>query len=363
MKLVITGGGTGGHIYPALEVARAASGMEIQYFGSLRGQEGKASAARGIPFTGFPSEPLWSLKTLAGWRGLLSLQRSRGMARRAFRAERPDVVFSTGGYSAGPVVAAARDLGIPYVIHSADSVPARSSAMFAEKAASFTCVFRATERFLTTRKVIRTGQPIRYDLRKASLEAKVDGEPTVLVIGGSQGSEFLNQAVPRAAATGRFKGRVIHATGRDHFEKTKSRLSDLGLGADYEIHPYLETEALVQAYRAASVVVARAGGTLAEIAMFGLPSVLIPLPSSASDHQLENAREFEAMSAATVMWQPEDRRQPAPLATPGGLADAIALWLGDATKREAASHNLKSWDIPGAADWIVRLIQEAAQTS
>ena len=119
MRLVLTGGGTGGHIYPALEVGRCAAerGAELRYFGSLRGQESAACAARGIPFQGFASEPL------TGLGAMIRMQQARGIARRALRTDRPDAVFSTGGYGAGPVVAAAQDLGIPYVIHTADSVP------------------------------------------------------------------------------------------------------------------------------------------------------------------------------------------------------------------------------------------------
>ncbi|AIE88154.1 UDP-N-acetylglucosamine--N-acetylmuramyl-(pentapeptide) pyrophosphoryl-undecaprenol N-acetylglucosamine transferase [Fimbriimonas ginsengisoli] len=364
MRLVVTGGGTGGHIYPALEVARLASerGTEIRYLGSLRGQESAACAARGISFLGFPSEPLWSLKTFGGWRALLALQRSRGMARRALRADRPDVVFSTGGFSAGPVVAAARDLGIPYIVHSADSVPPRSSAMFARQAFAFTTVFRSTEKFFTERPVTRTGQPIRDELRSAAATERPEGEPTVLVIGGSQGAEFLNTYVPLAAATGRFQARVIHATGPKHLEVTLDRIRKAGLGETYQAVPYLEAPALIQAMRSATVVVARAGGTLAELALFGLPTVLVPLPTSANDHQLHNAREFQAMEAATVLWQPDERRHPAPEARPEAIAEAIAGWLSDAPRREAARHNLKEWDVPDATARIVSLIEQAAQS-
>ena len=121
MRLIITGGGTGGHIYPALVVGRLAkdSGAELLYYGSLRGQESKACEELGIPFTGFASYPLYSLRTLRGIKALIKLQQARGKARQALRQSKPDVIFSTGGYSAGPIVAAARDLGIPYTIHTA----------------------------------------------------------------------------------------------------------------------------------------------------------------------------------------------------------------------------------------------------
>ena len=163
MRLVLTGGGTGGHIYPALVVGRVAAeaGADLAYFGSIRGQESNACSELGIAFTAFPSEPLYSLKSIRGIKALVKLQQSRLLARKALKSSAPDVVFSTGGYSAGPVVAAARDLGIPYTIHTADSIPARSSRMFADKATAFSCTFRSTISEMKERKVVRTGQPIR----------------------------------------------------------------------------------------------------------------------------------------------------------------------------------------------------------
>jgi UDP-N-acetylglucosamine--N-acetylmuramyl-(pentapeptide) pyrophosphoryl-undecaprenol N-acetylglucosamine transferase len=364
LRLIVTGGGTGGHVYPALEVARLAAvrGARIAYFGSFRGQERAACVERDILFVGFASEPLYSLKSFAGIRALVRLQQARIRARRYLKAEQPDVVFSTGGYSAGPVVAAARDLKIPYIVHSADSVPPRSTSMFAREAYAFTTLFRSTPKFYTVREVIRTGQPIRRELREPVLFPK-EKEPIVLVLGGSQGSEFLNKMMPFATAQGQFSARVLHATGPKNLETTRTRLAEAGLGSSYQTVAYLETSELAKAMQMATVVVSRSGGTLAELALFGLPSVLIPLPSSANDHQLNNAREFAEMGAATILWQPEDKRQMAPPATPEAVSLAIRDWIEDASKRSAASHNLKDWDIPDATERIVTLIEEAASSA
>ena len=354
MRLVLTGGGTGGHIYPALVVGRVAaeSGVELAYFGSIRGQESKACADLDIPFTAFPSEPLYSLKSIRGLKALVRLQQSRLLARKALKSASPDVVFSTGGYSAGPVVAASRDLGIPYAIHTADSIPARSSRMFADKAAVFTCTFRSTIGEMKERTVIRTGQPIRRELRAAA-EHPIDQGHTVLIVGGSQGSEFLNQTVPKAAAISPLDVRYVHATGPDHYKATLARVEQLSLVSRYQVVPYLKTDELVEAYRTATVVIARSGGTLAELALFGLPSVLVPLPTSANDHQLHNAQEFENMNAATLLRQAE--------ITPESMAAAVSLWLEDPLKRIEACKSLREWDVPDAADQIWKLIQGAAK--
>ncbi len=364
MRLVVTGGGTGGHVYPALEVARLAEerGAELLYLGSLRGQEGKLCEARGILFKGFPSEPLYSLKTARGWRSLSKLMRARKLAREHLAAARPDVVFSTGGYSAGPVLAAARSLGIPYVIHESNSVPGRANRMFGRGAKSFLTAFFATERLYRDRPVIRTGQPIRKQLREAAgkrlggsagiLPAKGAKAPSViLVLGGSQGSAYLNEAVPNAMKNLE-RATVIHASGPNNYAETKSRVKGLGLD-DYCVEPYLDADALVDAYCKADLVVCRSGGTLAELAMFGIPSVLVPLPSSADNHQMHNACEFRDMGAATIAEQ-----EPAPYTTTG---EAMRDWLGHAKKREEAANKLREWDVPDATERIVAHIEAAAK--
>ena len=348
MRLVVTGGGTGGHVYPALEVARLAAenGAELLYLGSLRGQESKLCQALGILFKGFPAEPLYSLKTPRGWRSAIALLRARSMAKAHLAVAKPDVVFSTGGYSAGPVLAGARALGIPYVIHDGNSVPGRANRMFGRAARAFLSTFFATERFYKDRPVTRTGQPIRIALRDAARQvagSHAEARATILVLGGSQGSAYLNEATPNAIAALDSPLRVIHASGPSHIEPTRSRVERFGL-KDYRVEPYLDSAAISQAYREADLVVCRSGGTLAELAMFGLPSVLVPLPTSADDHQRHNAREFAEMHAATVAEQ-----EPAPYSA---TVQAIRGWLCDFAKREQAAKALKEWDVPDATERI-----------
>lgn len=376
MRLVVTGGGTGGHVYPALEVARAAGerGIEILYLGSLRGQEGKLCEQRGILFKGFASEPLYSLKTARGWRSLSRLLRARARAKKYLMAVRPDVVFSTGGYSAGPVVAAARSLKIPYVIHESNSVPGRANRVFGRGAKAFLTVFHATERLYRDRPVLRTGQPIRRELREvaasrervavqnaafanAMVEDEVGpgvypSEGTILVLGGSQGAAYLNSAVPVAIAAIDPALEVVHVAGPTQFAETSARVKSLNL-ANYHVEPYLETEAIAQAYLSAELVIGRSGGTLAEFALFGLPSVLVPLPTAADDHQRRNAEEFEAMGAALIA---EQESPPYP-----NLTEAIQRWRGSDEDRRKAEQALREWDVPDATERIVTQILEAAK--
>ena len=348
MRLVVTGGGTGGHVFPALEVAKAARDRcaAVLYFGSLRGQEGEASARLAFPFVGFPSEPIYSMRTPRGWAALIRALRSARSAKKELRRVGVDVVFSTGGYSAAPVVQAARALGLPYVIHEANSVPGRSNRLFVKQAAHFTCVFRHTQRLFPGAN--RTGQPIRAELRAAAEHVGVR-KPLVTVIGGSQGSAFLNKTVPEAAGLLKLPVHFLHATGPRHIDAVRS----LSLPEGYDVRPFIDAPELAQAYATALVAIGRSGGTLAEYAVFRLPSVLVPLPTSADDHQLHNAREFVEMGAATLVPEAE--------ATPQALAAALEGWLSDEPRRLRAAETLAAWDLPKATATITDLVMGAAR--
>lgn len=332
MRFVVTGGGTGGHVYPALEVALASrsAGHEVAYWGSERGMEGRASADAGFAFRGFDAWPLVSLRTPAGWRAFAKLARASVVASRAMGKDRPDRVFSTGGYGAAPVLWAARRRGVPYVLHEANSVPGRVTRMFAPRAMAVNAVFRATSAHLPG--CLRLGQPVRRALRE--IVPRRD-RPKLLVMGGSGGAKFLNEAIPTLKLDG---WEIVHATGR-------GRLGDVPAG--YPATEFLGPAEVAEAYATATVFVGRSGGTLAELAAVRLPGVLIPLPTSADDHQLVNAREFAEMGAARLVEQSR--------ATPAALAEAILSWTPEA--REAAEKSLGEWDRPDATMDLVRLLK------
>jgi UDP-N-acetylglucosamine--N-acetylmuramyl-(pentapeptide) pyrophosphoryl-undecaprenol N-acetylglucosamine transferase len=228
--------------------------------------------------------------------------------------------------------------------------------MFGKQAKAFLSVFFATERLYTDRPVIRTGQPIRKQLRDAAHSSA--GAPpasgpgsTIVVLGGSQGSAYLNEAVPNAVAALDLSINVIHSSGPTNFAATSARVKGLNL-ENYRVEPYLDADAMVDAYSQADLVVCRSGSTLAELAMFGIPSVLVPLPSSADRHQFHNAKEFEDMKAATMAEQ-----EPAPFAN---TARAILGWLEDSKARAEAATRLKDWDVPDATERILAHIEAAA---
>jgi len=348
--IVVTGGGTGGHIYPALEVARhaIAQGESVVYLGSLRGHESQICGQEGIEFYGFPTFPIYSLRTLRGLKSLAAGFRASISAIKRLKSIHPSVVFSTGGYSAAPIMAAARRLNTPLVIHEANSIPGRSNRLFANYASSFTSVFHKTKEVLP--KAIRAGQPIRELLRTASERADQKTNPkTILVVGGSQGSQFLNEIAPRASQLVKSECTWLHATGPSHFEQIRSEIPD----SNYQVVKFFDEKGMADAYSKASVVLARSGGTLAELAMFRLPSVLVPLPTSADNHQFFNAQEFENRGMATIVEQKN--------ASAEVVANAVESWLMTPEKYEHARAHLADWDMQNATQFIWDQIRKFAK--
>jgi UDP-N-acetylglucosamine--N-acetylmuramyl-(pentapeptide) pyrophosphoryl-undecaprenol N-acetylglucosamine transferase len=326
-------------------------GHEVLYFGSIRGQEKAVCDREDFPFRGFPSEPVYSLKKLKSWKAVFHIWRARRLAIPALRAAEADALFSTGGYSAGPVVSAAMKLGLPYVMHAADAIPARSISLFAKRAFAVTTVFKSAAARLDGVRVERTGMPIRRELREAAELPQIREGNTVLVTGGSQGAAFLNSQTPKAARLmGRQDLQWIHAAGQGHAESVMRCAQGI---PGYQVSPFLAGDEMAQAYRKADVVLCRSGGSLAEVAMFGIPSVLVPFPTAANDHQTANAQEFVAMGAAILHTQATS--------TPETLARDLLAWIDNPAKRSAAAGVLAKFDIPNAADRIMALVEEAAR--
>lgn len=298
-----------------------------------------------MPFFGFPSQPLLSLKTKRGVISLYKLLLASQKAKRHMRQNRPSAVFSTGGYSAGPVMLAAKGLGIPLVIHEANSIPGRANRRFAPYAIGFSCVFHKTLEVIPT--AVRLGQPIRKELRERVAASRDADRAVLLVTGGSQGAQFLNESVPAAVASMPVPPPTLLVAGRSNF----AGLS--GLGESVKAVPFLDAEEMAAAYGSALLAVGRSGGTLAEYAAFRIPSILVPLPGSADDHQLHNAVEFEKMNAASILPQKD--------ASAETMASAISAWISDESRLDQARQALADWDCPNATQDIWNMAAAAAK--
>ena len=350
MRLALTGGGTGGHVYPALEVGRLAreDGDEVRYFGSLRGLEGSASQQAGFEFYGVPASPIPNLLSLDGLRAVVALLKSTRQVSRQFASWTPDVLFATGGYSSGAAIRAANARGIPVVLHEQNSIPGRAIKMAGDKATKVCTVFKQTCNYFDKTKVVETGMPIRDTLVSAA-EAAAPREFTTLASGGSQGARAVNGAVRKLVAE-IGADRWTHIAGKALFAEVQS--DNLYMPEGYRVEPFLQADDMATALSESNLAIVRAGcGTIAELALFGIPAIYIPLPSSFANHQFHNAKEIESIGGGNVLSQ-EDL-------TAERLVTNWKNWRLDRDRRERASAALKSWGKPDAGARVLQVVKEA----
>ncbi|MBM4309528.1 MAG: undecaprenyldiphospho-muramoylpentapeptide beta-N-acetylglucosaminyltransferase [Deltaproteobacteria bacterium] len=305
MNITITGGGTGGHLFPAIAVAqefqRRGAGHVIQFIGSSRGIE-----ARVLPRAGYLLETV-EIRGFAGKRplgkveSLASIVPSVARARALLRAFGSQLVIGFGGYISFPAVIAGRMLGLPVAVHEQNSVPGLSNRVLALFARRIFVTYEESMRFFPARKTIYSGLPLRA-LPARELDAgRTDASATVCILGGSQGAREINSAVIGALpafAQSAAPLRFIHQTGAQDTERVEAAYRQHGLQAC--VAPFFDD--MLARFLHSDLVIARAGaGTLAELAVCGLPAILIPYPFAAGDHQRKNARMFERQGAALVL--------------------------------------------------------------
>lgn len=363
MRLTVTGGGTGGHVFPALEAAKAAreKGWQVEYLGSERGQEGAACAKADIPFIAFPSRPLIKPVSYQGAKTLLLMAKAILMAKRRLQQRRPDAVLTMGGYSSAPVVQAAKALRIPIIVHEQNSVPGRTNLMAAKGRGAVCTVFHHTAQHFPESKVIRTGNPVRASLREAASGILpfntpwAAGRPAVLVMGGSQGAAALNDvSLATAVRMARAGIQWIHLTGPNHYEGALEARAKLSVGDDYDIRAFMDADGMAEAFSACQMAVCRSGaGTLTELAAFRRPSILVPYPNAFADHQKVNAQEFVEMGAAVMLEQKD--------LSPSGLEGRILSWLHDKDLYAEAQKAMAEWDIVDSTERIIQVLEETVK--
>ena len=310
MKILISGGGTGGHIFPALSIANAVKrrcpDAEILFVGALGRMEMERVPAagyriEGLPVAGFDRKRLWR-----NFGVLWELWKSLRKARRLVRDFDPDIAIGVGGYASGPVLKQAQRRGIPTLIQEQNSYPGVTNKLLAPKAKAICVAYDGLERFFPAERIVRTGNPVRKDLEECSLtreqakkELGFDPERLlVLSVGGSLGARTVNEAIAASLPVIAEKGaQLMWQTGRygaDHFREVASG------------HDNVKADTFITrmdlAYRAADLVVSRAGaGTISELQILGKPVILIPSPNVAEDHQRHNAEALSSVGAARMI--------------------------------------------------------------
>lgn len=364
MRYLITGGGTGGHIYPALSIAAALKELDpeavLLYVGTETGREAAVVPAAGLPFVTIRSGGMVNLslsqKLAGGVRALRGLFDALGHIRRF----RPDLVLGTGGFVCGPVLLAARLAGRPVVIQEQNAFPGVTNRIAARWARLiFVPYEEARTHFPAGAPIRRIGNPVRPEIGAATREAGrrtfgfAADDQVLLVMGGSGGARDLNRAVAGAVLSLRAeipRLTVLHVSGERYYEQVQM----LYTGVDrVTVVPYLHT--MPEAYAAADAGVFRAGAlTMAEVQVRALPAVLVPSPNVTHDHQEWNARTLERRGAALVVRERE--------VADGKLVGAIRTLLTDEGRRAAMQSALQELAQPGTAHEIARLIIDLART-
>ena len=343
MKVILAGGGTGGHVFPALAVARALEtlGAKPHFVGAARGLEATAVPKAGYPLTLLPLEPMKGGGVRRAMRGGVIAATGVAAATRLLRRERPSVVLGVGGYAAGPACLAAAVLGIPMAVLEPNAVPGFTNRMLMPFAARAYVAWGEAGRKFKTFRVL--GVPVRAGFLVAPYEPSPPHR--IVVLGGSQGAQSLNRGLPAAFGALQRQGHtlsVIHQTGKHSVEEVESAYRAQGVEA--RVTSFLED--VPGAFAAASLVVARGGAsTVAEILASGRPSVLVPFPFAADDHQTANARLVEQSRAGLHVAEAELEAR---------IVTVLGNLLGDPARLSAMATAAAAHGRPDAAATIAR---------
>lgn len=323
MKIVFTGGGTGGHFYPLIAIAEAVHDIVAEqkllpptlYYLADKPYDEEVLFANDIIFLKAPAGKMRRYSSLANVTDIFVT--GIGIIKCFFLLLTlyPDVVVSKGGYASVPATVAARILGIPVIIHESDAKPGRANLLAGKWAVRIAVTFESARAFFPQKvwdRVVKIGIPVRKELLAASPEGAAEelgldpNVPTVLILGGSTGSQRINDLVLDALPDIVSFANVIHQTGKAHYDDVHGRshviLTAKPFAARYHAFPYLNAQSMARAAGIANVVVSRAGSTaITEIALWGKPVILIPIPEKVSHDQRSNAYAYAHTGAATVI--------------------------------------------------------------
>ena len=314
LRVIISGGGTGGHIFPAISIANALKekrpDAKILFVGALGRMEMQRVPAAGYEITGLPIRgllrPLWKPGNIGV---LWDFMKSKRMVKQTIRKFRPQVAVGVGGYASSATLNAAYELGVPCLIQEQNSFAGLTNKTLAKKARKICVAYEGMERFFPKERILMTGNPIRQDLQNPDLvrEACIETfglnpkRPTILVIGGSLGARTINQSILSNLDTIReAHAQIIWQTGSYYSKDIQEALKREDKPSNLYVTDFISR--MDQAYRAADLVVSRAGASsISELCLLGKPSILVPSPNVAEDHQTHNAMALVRKNAALMV--------------------------------------------------------------
>lgn len=367
LRIIVSGGGTGGHIFPAISIANAIKALrpeaEILFVGALGRMEMQRVPAAGYQIIGLPVAGFNRKNPLRNIPVLIKLLRSQLKARRIVRQFRPQVAVGVGGYASGPTLKAAAAAGIPTLIQEQNSYAGVTNKLLAKGARLICVAYDGMERFFPAEKIVKTGNPVRQALLETKatkaeaakhfgLDAK---KRTLLIIGGSLGARTLNESVlTHLSDIAEAKDtQVIWQTGAYYSDAISAQLQQTPAPANLHVTPFIDDMAL--AYAAADLVISRAGASsISELCLLGKPAILVPSPNVAEDHQTKNARALSDKDAALFVRDADAAAHLLPLAL-----ETVA----DSQQLAALSREVKKLALPHSARLIAEHVLKLAEES
>lgn len=376
LRIIVSGGGTGGHIFPAVSIANAIKAMrpdaEILFVGANGRMEMERVPQAGYKIVGLPVRglirPLWSPKNIGV---MIDFLKSRSQVKKVIRDFNPDAVVGVGGYASSPTLNAAHSMGIPCIVQEQNSYAGVTNKSLAKKAVKICVAYDGMERFFPEERIVKTGNPVRQallDCKATKAEArqqfqledgcKLDANrPTVLVIGGSLGARTVNDSIAGGIDAFQKAGiQVIWQTGKYYAEECKEKVQKY-----YTQHPTPKTQLvhaqpfitdMALAYRAADIVISRAGASsISELCLLGKASILVPSPNVAEDHQTKNARALSDKNAA-VFCADKDARN--------NLVNEAIKLINAPVMIETLEREVKKLAYYDSANTIAKIVIEAA---
>jgi UDP-N-acetylglucosamine--N-acetylmuramyl-(pentapeptide) pyrophosphoryl-undecaprenol N-acetylglucosamine transferase len=350
LRVMIAGGGTGGHVVPALAIGRElrdAHGAVVRFVGTARGLETRMVPEAGFRLELVRSGQLKNVSLSTRLRTLLDLPLGVLHCVSLLREFRPQVVVGVGGYASGPAMIAALLLRVPTVAYEPNAVPGMTNRLLGKRVSAAAVNFAQTTSYF--RNAVATGVPVRPEIF-ALPPRPIAAPPRLLITAGSQGAQVFNQTMPRIAAAllaAVPQLSIVHQAGPQHTESTRAAYAESGADpARWSVEAFLED--MPAQYAAADLVLARSGSTVAELAAAGKPSLLVPFPQAADDHQLHNAMVLAKAGAAVVLLQRE--------LTDATLLRELSELLCDAPRRQAMAEAARSLARPGALQRIAAMV-------
>ncbi len=358
-RVLISGGGTGGHIFPAISIANALRrrfpAVNILFVGADNRMEMERVPAAGYPIEGLSISGFDRKNIFRNIAVLIRLRRALSRARSIVRSFKPDVAIGVGGYASGPTLKAAQRLGVPTLIQEQNSYAGVTNKLLARKAGRICVAYEGMERFFPAEKIVMTGNPVRKTLLDNTMsraEAKTAlgfdaSRPLVLIVGGSLGARTINESV--AASIDRLTAdgvQLLWQTGKSYAGTEAVRTAESHDG----VKALTFITDMDKAYRAADLVVSRAGaGSISELQLLGKAAILVPSPNVAEDHQRKNAMALVSAGAAVMVEDADCKER---------LADEVGRLMADADARRRLSENISAMALSESDEKIVDTIVE-----